>query len=124
MEQELKEIMAKPEDEIIELAPYDNLIEVVNLLDDYLREHTEQYSLTHPDPKVTDDGTVRRVITMQLRCDSYSDALGIIRDLNDSKWRCVITDTELYPIGESDDLERSQVSLKVTITFYELSKAV
>ncbi len=120
MEQELKEIKAKPEDELIELAPYDNLIEVVTLLDDFLRQHTEQYSLTHPDPKIGDDGTVRRIITMQLRCDSYDDALAIVRDLTDSKWRCVVTDTELHPIGEAEDLSRTQVNLKITITFYEL----
>ena len=90
MQAELDEIFARPEDEITEIAPYDNKEVVLNQLYGILGR-TQDYSLSFTDPDVQDDGTVRRNISMNFHCESYADAKEVIRDLTDSQWRCLVS---------------------------------
>ena len=116
MQAELDEIMARPKDEITEIAPYDNKEVVLNLLYGILGR-TEDYSLSFTDPDVQKDGTVRRNISMNFHCESYTDAKEVIRDLTDSQWRCLVSNLAIA--CDEDNMMEYGVTVTATITFFE-----
>ena len=116
MQAELDEIFARPEDEITEIAPYDNKEVVLNQLYGILGR-TQDYSLSFTDPDVQDDGTVRRNISMNFHCESYADAKEVIRDLTDSQWRCLVSNLAIA--CDEDDMMAYGVTVTATITFFE-----
>ena len=116
MQAELDEIMARPKDEITEIAPYDNKEVVLNQLYGILGR-TEDYSLSFTDPDVQKDGTVRRNISMNFHCESYTDAKEVIRDLTDSQWRCLVSNLSIA--CDEDDMMEYGVTVTATITFFE-----
>lgn len=89
MQDELDEIFSRPEEEITEIAPYDNAKVVMSQLNGILSA-SENYSLNFKDPDVQKDGTVRRVVTMSFDCKDYASAKVIIKALSSSHWRCLI----------------------------------
>lgn len=116
MQKELDEILARPEDEITEIAPYDNKEVVLDQL--YLiLGHSENYVLSFVDPVVGADGTVRRDISMEFHCNSYEAAKTIIKNLTNSHWRCLVSNLTIE--GDSLDVEANPVSVTATITFFE-----
>lgn len=116
MQAELDEILAQPEDEITEIAPYDNKEVVLNQL--YLiLGHSEEYTLSFVDPEVADDGTVRRNITMQFKCDDYPSAKTIIKNLTESPWRCLVGNVSIA--GDYENVQANSVSVTATITYFE-----
>lgn len=116
MQQELDEIFARPAEEITEIAPYDNKEVVLNQLYGILGRTTD-YSLSFTDPSVQDDGTVRRNISMSFHCDSYEAAKDVIRDLTDSRWRCLVSNLAIS--CEEGDMMSYGVTVSATITFFE-----
>ena len=116
MQAELDEILARPADEITEIAPYDNKEVVLNQLYGILGR-TQDYSLSFTDPNVQEDGTVRRNISMNFHCESYSDAKKVIRDLTDSQWRCLVSNLAIA--CDEDDMMEYGVTVTATITFFE-----
>lgn len=116
MQAELDEIMARPKDEITEIAPYDNKEVVLNQLYGILGR-TEDYSLSFTDPDVQKDGTVRRNISMNFHCESYTDAKEVIRDLTDSQWRCLVSNLAIA--CDEDNMMEYGVTVTATITFFE-----
>lgn len=120
MQDELDQILAQPEDMISELPPYDNIVEILDDLDRYLRRHTETYTMTHSDPKITDDGTVRRYITLSLRCDDLDSAQDIITEFTDSKWRCIVENIELSS-SNGNNIDIGEIGLQISLVFFELS---
>ena len=104
MQAELDEILARPADEITEIAPYDNKEVVLSQLYGILGQ-------------VGDDGTVRRNISMTFRCANYQAAKAIIRDLTDSQWRCLVSNLSI--VADDGNLTRNSVSVSATITYFE-----
>ena len=71
MQEEVDAILARPADEITEIAPYDNATVVIAQLNGILAA-SEEYTLNFRDVEINDDGTVRRVINMSFRCPDYA----------------------------------------------------
>ncbi len=94
MQDELDEIFSRPEDEITEIAPFDNAKVVMSQLNGILR-NSEEYELNFRDPVVEKDGTVRRVVSMKFSCPDYNSAKAIIDALTASHWRCLINGISL-----------------------------
>lgn len=115
MQAELDEIFARPENEITEIAPYDNAKAVMAQLNGILAL-SNQYSLSFQDPTVQSDGTVRRVISMSFSCSNYDTARTILESLSNSQWRCLVNNIS---ISASTDFTQEEVSVSATITFFE-----
>ena len=116
MQAELDEIFANATDKVTEIAPYDNKEVVLNQLYGILGR-TQDYSLSFTDPDVQEDGTVRRNISMNFHCESYADAKEVIKDLTDSKWRCLVSNLAIA--CDEDDMMAYGVTVNATITFFE-----
>ncbi len=117
MQEELDEILARPAGELTEIAPYDNKEVVMNQLHAILASQTEYFSLNHAEPKIGDDGTVRRNITMSFGCKDYASAKRVIHDLTNSQWRCLVSN--LVISGNGGNVMGNTVSVSATITFFE-----
>lgn len=117
MKAELEEILSRPENEITEIAPYDNKDVVFNELNGIL--YGTDYSLNFSDPQIQADGTVRRVVSMTFRCSNYKTAKNIITALAQNRWRCLVGN---LAIDSGGDLMTDEVSVSVTITFFESTK--
>jgi hypothetical protein len=125
MQAELDEIFSQPEDQITEIAPYDNAKVVMSQLNSILAA-SEEYSLSFKDPAIGDDGTVRRVVSMSFSCSDYASAKQIIENLSSSHWRCLITTVAVST--DEDDAEPDgstmfgPISVQATLTFFESTK--
>lgn len=123
MQKVVDEKKAIPEDQRTEVAPYDNLVDVLAALDEYLYANSKSYKLTFPDPEVAEDGTVRRVVEMEFECSNYEAARAMVDDLTGNKWRCLVSETLISAADEgATDIESSTVEVKLTVTFFELSE--
>ncbi len=118
MQAELDEIFARPENEITEIAPYDNKEVVLNQLNGIL-QRSEEYNLSFSDPAIQSNGTVRRNVSMSFRCADFDSAKSIIKDLNECQWRCLVSNLSIS--GQGDVMEGS-VQVSATITFFESTK--
>lgn len=149
MQDELDEILSRPENEITEIAPYDNAKVVMTQLNGILSA-SENYSLSFKDPTIQDDGTVRRVVEMSFDCKDYNSAKKIIEALSSSHWRCLINSISLVSVDKQYDVPAAPtaeegaeaaeptaptvpavpqamavegaVTIKATITFFESTK--
>lgn len=115
MQAELDEIFARPENEITEIAPFDNKEVVFAQLNSILST-TENYSLNFSEPVIEADGTVRRNVSMSFSCPTYKDGKNIIEALTNSRWRCLVSNLS---ISGSEPLMDGPVSISATITFFE-----
>lgn len=120
MQRELDEILARPANEITEIAPYDNAKVVMSQLNGILAA-SEDYSLSFKDPVIGKDGTVRREVAMQFSCTDYASAKSIIEALAASHWRCLINSLSLGSAaeGKNGNIAAGAVNIKATITFFE-----
>jgi len=116
MQAELDVILSQPENEITEIAPYDNKDVVLTQLYSVLAQ-TQDYSLNLTDPNIGEDGTVRRQISMSFHCASYAAAKTIIQELTEGRWRCLVSDLSIST--DNGDLMNGGVSVSMTITFFE-----
>jgi len=118
MQAELDEIFSRPQEEITEIAPYDNKEVVLNELNGILQA-SEGYNLTFAEPNIQDNGAVRRNVTMNFTCADYESAKTIIENLNRNHWRCMVSN--LSVLGSGDIMEDG-VTVSATITFFESTK--
>lgn len=135
MQAELDEILSRPEDEITEIAPYDNAKVVMSQLNGILSASLE-YDLKFADAKIEGDGTVRRSVSMAFKCEDYNHAKSIVKSLSSSHWRCLITNVAVettdkrvgkVQVNTEDDEEElvyngimtSPVTVSATIVFFE-----
>lgn len=124
MQDEVDAILARPADEITEIAPYDNATVVIAQLNGILSA-SEEYNLTFRDVAVNSDGTVRRVINMTFRCESYASARSIVDALSGSHWRCIVNSVNMSVPKkeiERDDVPnimKYPVEVTAQVTFFE-----
>lgn len=76
------------------------------------------------DQAVADGDAVRRTITCTVTAASYQEAKGMLRQLHDCEYRCLIGDVSISPSGtdrESGDrnLNAGNVTMNFSVTFYE-----
>lgn len=114
MQKELDEILARPKDEVSEIAPYDNKEVVLNELNAIL--YGTDYSLNFAEPEFQDDGIVRRVVSMSFRCNNYESAKGIITALARNQWRCLVGNLS---VSSADNVMTDEVKVTATVTFFE-----
>ena len=115
MQEEVDAVLSLPEDQITEIAPYDNAKVIMNELNRILARSLE-YNLTFSDPKIEEDGMVRRNVSMSFSCGSYAAMKDIVTDLVGGRWRCLITNLSVN--GSGNVLEGS-VTCSATIIFFE-----
>ncbi len=115
MQAEIDEILSRPEDEISEIAPYDNKEAVLNQLNAIMRA-SEQYNLSFSEPVIGGDGSVRRNVTMNFSCSDFTTAKNIIKNLQNCKWRCLVSNLSLSGTGSVMD---GGISVNATVTFFE-----
>lgn len=119
MQAELKKYEDMSEDQLIQTPPYDNISEILADLDAYLRENSTKYNVTHTDPEPSDEGTYRRLITMNATCANLDSAYQIIDDLYSGEWRCVISDVFVSTYATNLN-EGDSVNLSLSLVFYEV----
>lgn len=121
MQDEIDEILARPEDEITEIAPYDNATVIIAQLNGILSA-SQEYNLSFRDVSINDDGTVRRPIAMTFRCPNYQSARKIIAALNGSKWRCIVNSVSVTAASNADGVANVMdggVEVSAQVTFFE-----
>ena len=112
MERELEELFAG-EGEPVRLADYDNLQPVMLELNTVLSE-TEDYSLSFGTVD-TSRTIVRRSISLTFTSGSYEEAKSVLQQLNDSAFRCMLSDLSIS-LGQTGE---GLVSVSGTIVFFE-----
>ena len=118
MQKELDEIFARPQNEITEIAPYDNAKVVMNELNGILSQ-SQNYKLTFSDPVIEAGGIVRRTVSMNFSCTSYYSALQVINNLNTGHWRCLMRSLS---VSGDENIATDTVSCAATIVFFESTK--
>ena len=121
MQEELDAIFANGEENVSEIAPYDNSQVVMNQLNGILSA-SQDYSLTFPDTVIESNGTVRRPVSMRFTCSSYENAKKIALALADSHWRCLVNNISITGNGSNQNIMNSSVTVSATITFFESQK--
>ena len=112
MERELKELFEK-DPPPRSLAPYDNSQAVMLELHGILSA-AEDYSLAFSTVEA-EESIVRRSISLTFTSASYDGAKGILQQLHDSMYRCLLSELTIN-IGSGS---RSSVSVSSTIVFFE-----
>lgn len=103
------------------IPDYDNLENVMVQLDAILTPALD-YSLTFSD--VQPDGKlISRPISMTFKCDGYTAAKNIVDNLYHSIYRCTLDNITMTASAKdrdgAPDLNKDQVSVSLTVTFYE-----
>ncbi len=62
---------------------------------------------------------IRREFALKFTVDEYSDAEDIINNLEHSELRCLISDFEINTVEQKSTLDKSEVEVSCTATFYE-----
>ncbi len=101
-----------------EIAPYDNVQNVMNQLNDILAK-ANQYNLSFSNPTTDKSGIVRRTVTMSLTANSYEDAKAIMLACEQNHWRCIINTMSMTGSNTSSSLVSGDVSLSAVIVFFE-----
>jgi hypothetical protein len=112
MERELDALFAQ-EEEPLGLAPYDNLQAVMFELHGIL-DQTREYSLSFGTVD-TEQAIVRRSISLTFTSGSYEEAKSVLQQLNDSAFRCMLSDLSIS-LGQTGE---GLVSVSGTIVFFE-----
>ena len=112
MERELEEIFAQNPDPL-GLADYDNRQAVMVELNAILAS-TENYSLSFATVDAT-QSIIRREISISFTCGSYDAAKGVLQQLHDSAYRCML-DNVTISRGQGDN---GSVSVSGSIVYFE-----
>lgn len=114
MEAELAQLGAN--ESLPEVATYDNIRNELDELNALLSSATT-YNLSFGQPTL-DDQLVRRPVTVSFTVPDYADALNVVRQLENGKYRCQITDIscvgDLLANGSV-----SSVSATLSVTYLE-----
>lgn len=111
MERELDALFAQ--EEPLGLAAYDNLQAVMFELHGIL-DQTREYSLSFGTVD-TEQSIVRRSISLTFTSGSYEEAKSILQQLDDSAFRCMLSDLSIS-LGQTGE---GLVSVSGTIVFFE-----
>ena len=112
MERELEGLFAR-EESPRGLAAYDNLQSVMLELHTILAD-TRDYSLSFGTVD-TEQAIVRRSISLTFTSGSYEEAKSVLQQLNDSAFRCMLSDLSIS-LGQTGE---GLVSVSGTIVFFE-----
>ena len=122
MEAELDALRADENAALAEIPDFDNVQSVVRTLNAALAG-AESYNLVFS-PVTYSGHIVSRTIDMNFTCWGYDMAKGIVRQLYDAPYRCQITAFTFLSTGDSTDITAGDLSVKLTITFFEYTPQV
>lgn len=107
------------EDDLPEVAPYDNLRNELDELNGLLPQ-TTTYDLDFSQPER--DGTlVRRAVSISFTVPDYRTALDVVRSLENGPYRCQVTDCSLTGKMLADGSVES-VSAVLDVTYFETTQ--
>ena len=120
MQKEVEEVLARPADQITEIAPYDNSKVVMNDLNNILSRSLD-YRLSFQEPRIEKDGTVRRTVEMSFSCADYNAAKAIIEKLAGNHWRCLISNLSMNAdsAAATGSVQTDGVNVSASIVFFE-----
>ena len=109
-----------------ELFPYNNLANEIATVGNILNTRADNINLTWNDATLTGT-TVRRVVNVSFKTDSYNHFKDILKAFNECKYRCQIGDINISPeritrtgTDEIAGLEdANEISASFTATFFE-----
>ena len=105
-------------DEVGEIAVYNNLSQEVNEVGNVLNGKADNISITWNDPTLT--GTiVRRTANLSFKSDNYDTVKGILYSLHSLKYRCTIQDVSIDAGGKDGLSQSNEIYTTLSITFYE-----
>ena len=106
---------------VSQLAAYDNVQNVVRLLNDALAP-AETYNLLFN--AVAIEGSIaNRTVDMSFSCASYDTAIGIIDTLYNAPYRCQITGLTLRAEKNDGNIYDGPVAVTLSVTFFEYIEA-
>lgn len=111
-----EEMAANKAESVGVVATYNNIKNEMKALNEIVGK-ASTYNFSFQDP-VGSGSTVRRNIDISFTANNYSDAETIIRELYSCEYRLLIQDMTISPVTY-DDLETGDVSVNMTVTFFE-----
>lgn len=99
-----------------EMASYNNSKAEIALLNDILGD-TLQYAITFENVTRVEN-QIRRNFSLQFTVDSYDAVEGVLRALNESRFRCLIGDVRCNANRDGNIME-GNVTVNAVATFYE-----
>lgn len=120
MRSELERLIHTEDGSSSEIAPYDNLQNVMQEFNTILAD-VENFNITF-DSVVFSEGLAVRKISMAFTCANYAEAKRVISALADCRYRCQIDDLSASPEtakAQSPDVASQTLNVKLTVEFYE-----
>lgn len=111
-----EEMAANKAESVGVVATYNNIKNEMKALNEIVGK-ASTYNFSFQDP-LGSGSTVRRNIDISFTADNYADAETIIRELYSCEYRLLIQDMTISPVTY-DDLETGDVSVNMTVTFFE-----
>lgn len=111
-----EEMAANKAESVGVVATYNNIKNEMKALNEIVGK-ASTYNFSFQDP-LGSGSTVRRNIDISFTADNYADAETIIRELYSCEYRLLIQDMTISP-STYDDLETGDVSVNMTVTFFE-----
>jgi Tfp pilus assembly protein PilO len=112
MEETLKNLDANAS----RMESYNNRTNEINFLNDLLAK-TSAYSIGFS-PVTVEGNQVRREFSLSYTCGSYSEAMDLLKQLSQCKYRCLISDVSCAPVNTNTALNGA-VNVSANATFYE-----
>lgn len=112
------ELESAPAGSNARIAPFDNKQAVLQSLNQILQD-TLEYSLQFQEPSIQEDGIVRRVVVMQVRCSGISQVQAILSALESGPWLCLIQNVSL---SGADSIWDGPVQFHATVTYLESTR--
>lgn len=104
-----------------EVAQYDNVHNVVKLLNEVLSK-ASGYQISF-NPVEIEGQIVSRIVNLYYTCDDYQSAQEILTSLKDSPYRCELAAVSVHAeTKEAGDVFSDEVSVRATIVFFEFTE--
>ncbi|MCR5544997.1 MAG: type II secretion system protein M [Lachnospiraceae bacterium] len=112
----MESLLSKMDASSPRMESYNNRTNEINFLNDLLA-NTASYTLGFS-PVTVEGNQVRRTFSLSYTCGSYSEAMSILEQLDECKYRCLVTDVSCVPANSNTTLTGA-VNVTVNATFYE-----
>ncbi len=109
------------DEEVGEVAVYNNLANEIDALASVLSENVENVSINWNEP-VLSNKTVRRNANITFNASSYTTAKQIVKNIANLQYRCIVTQLSMSTDSDSSLNRTDNVSVSMTVTFYETTE--
>ncbi len=109
------------DEEVGEVAVYNNLANEIDALASVLSENVENVSINWNEP-VLSNKTVRRNANITFNASSYTTTKQIVKNIANLQYRCIVTQLSMSTDSDSSLNRTDNVSVSMTVTFYETTE--